>query len=88
MRIDFTEQKQMKKLIISMVCFFPLTGCYQYTKPPFSQSEMTSLRDSILAKQIVSAIANIPKSEETQEMVDALKEIDVVYEISPSSVIA
>jgi hypothetical protein len=78
----------MKKLIISVVCLFPLTGCYQFTKPPFSQSEMTPLKDSILAKEIVSAIGNIPKSEETREMVDSLKEIDVVYEISPSLVVA
>ena len=67
----------MKKLIISVVCLFPLTGCYQFTKPPFSQSEMTPLKDSILAKEIVSAIGNIPKSEETRDMVDSLKEIDL-----------
>ena len=78
----------MKKLTLSMVCLFLLTGCYQFTKPPFSQSEMMPLKDSILAKEIVSAIGNIPKSEETKEMVDSLKEIDVVYEISPTLVVA
>ncbi len=78
----------MKKLIISMVCLFPLTGCYQFTKPPFNQSEMTPLKDSILAKEIVSAIGNFPKSEEIREMVDTLQEIDAVYAISPSLVVA
>ena len=78
----------MKKLIISLVCLFSLTGCYQFTKPPFSQSEMTPLKDSTLAQEILSAIGNIPKSEETREMVESLKEIDVVYEISPTLVVA
>ena len=87
MRIHVTG-KQMKKLIISVVCLFSLTGCYQFTKPPFSQSEMTPLKDSTLAQEILSAIGNIPKSEETREMVDSLKEIDVVYEISPTLVVA
>ena len=78
----------MKKLIISLVCLFSLTGCYQFTKPPFSQSEMTPLKDSTLAREILSAIGNIPKSEETRDMVDSLKEIDFVYEISPTLVVA
>ena len=88
MRIYVKGKKQMKKLIISLVCLFPLTGCYQFTKPPFSQSEMTPLKDSTLAQEILSAIDNIPKSEETREMVDSLKETDVVYEISPTLVVA
>ena len=78
----------MKKLMITVVCLFSLTGCYQFTKPPFSQSEMTPLKDSTLAQEILSAIGNIPKSEETREMVNSLKEIDVVYEISPTLVVA
>ena len=78
----------MRKLIISVVCLFSLTGCYQFTKPPFSQSEMTPLKDSTLAQEILSAIDDIPKSEETREMVDSLKEIEVVYEISPTLVVA
>jgi hypothetical protein len=78
----------MKKLIISFVCLLGLTGCYQFTKPPFNQSEMTPLKDSKLAREIVAAIGNIPKSDETREMVESLKEIDVVYEISPTLVVA
>tara|TARA_B100001057_G_scaffold271328_1_gene271542 strand:+ start:455 stop:691 length:237 start_codon:yes stop_codon:yes gene_type:complete len=78
----------MKRLIISVVCLFPITGCYQFNKPPFGQSEMTPLKDSIPAEEIVSAIGNIPKSEETREMIDSLKEINVVYEISPSFIAA
>ena len=60
----------MNKLTICVVCLFSVTGCYQFTKPPFSQSEMTPLKDSTLAQEILSAIDNIPKSEETREMVD------------------
>jgi hypothetical protein len=83
-----TGEKKMKRLIISFVCLLGLTGCYQFTTPPFSQSEMTPLKDSTLAQEIVSAIGNIPKSDETREMVESLKEIDVVYEISPTLVVA
>ena len=88
-KIYLTEgKKKMKNFIIGIVCLISLTGCYQFTKPPFSQSEMTPLKNSILAQEIVSAIGNIPKSDETREVVDSLKEIDFVYELSPTLVVA
>lgn len=64
-----------------------LSGCYQFETPPFSQSDMTPIKDSALAREIIAAREKLPNSKQAKEVGDSLGNIDNVYEISPSLVV-
>lgn len=73
----------MKKLIISISCLLSLTGCYEFAKSPFSESEMTLLEDSKITKDVIEILNKFP-IEET-EVFEDIKEI---YEFSPTIEVA
>ena len=78
----------MNKIIFSIFCVIFLSGCYKFTKPPFSQSEMTPINELEMAQKIISSRSSIPLSDQTKEMVESLGKIKMVYEISPTLVVA
>ena len=47
----------MKKLIISISCLLSLTGCYEFAKSPFSESEMTLLEDSKITDDLLDRVS-------------------------------
>ena len=69
----------MKKLIISIFCTLSLTGCYEFAKSPFSDSEMTLLEDSKITKDVMKLMDELQIEES-----EGSKEIKGVYEISPT----
>tara|TARA_B100000963_G_scaffold183891_1_gene159843 strand:+ start:463 stop:1662 length:1200 start_codon:yes stop_codon:yes gene_type:complete len=73
----------MKKLIISISCLLSLTGCYEFAKPPFDKSEMTPVKNSELAEQIINEMKFFPI-----EDVEHLKDIKEIYKVSPTLEIA
>ena len=78
----------MNKIIFSIFCVIFLSGCYKFTKPPFSQSEMTPINELDMAQKIISSRSSIPLSDQTKEIVESLGKIKMVYEISPTLVVA
>ena len=78
----------MNKIIIGIFCVIFLSGCYKFTKPPFSQSEMTPINELDMAQKIISSRSSIPLSDQTKEIVESLGKIKMVYEISPTLVVA
>ena len=75
----------MKKLIISISCLLSLTGCYEFGKSPFSESEMTLLEDSKITKDVIEILNKFPIDEEDEKV---LKEIKEIYEISSTIEVA
>ena len=74
--------------IIGIICIFFLSSCYTFTKPPFSKSEMTPINELEMAQKIISSRSSIPFSDQTKEIIESLGKIKMVYEISPTLVIA
>lgn len=77
----------MKK-IIGIFCLIFLSGCFTFTKPPFSQSEMTPINELEMAQKIITSRSSIPLSDQTKEIIESLGKIKMVYEISPTLVVA
>ena len=65
-----------------------LTSCsYEFAEPPFQRSELIEISKTEFGKELLSALENLPDSDETRDFKEGLTEDALVYDISDNFLI-
>ena len=65
-----------------------LTSCsYEFAEPPFQRSELIEISKTEFGKELLSALDNLPDSDETRDFKEGLTEDALVYDISDNFLI-
>ena len=65
-----------------------LTACsYEFSEPPFQRSELIEISKTEFGKELLSALDNLPDSDETRDFKEGLTEDAPVYDISDNFLI-
>ena len=65
-----------------------LTSCsYEFAEPPFQRSELIEISKTEFGKELLSALDNIPDSDETRDFKEGLTEDALVYDVSDNFLI-
>ena len=65
-----------------------LTSCsYEFSEPPFQRSELIEISKTEFGKELLSALDNLPDSDETRDFKEGLTEDALVYDISDNFLI-
>ena len=65
-----------------------ITSCsYEFAEPPFQHSELIEISKTEFGKELLSALENLPDSDETRDFKEGLTEDALVYDISDNFLI-
>ena len=65
-----------------------ITSCsYEFAEPPFQRSELIEISKTEFGKELLSALENLPDSDETRDFKEGLTEDALVYDISDNFLI-
>ena len=65
-----------------------LTSCsYEFAEPPFQRSKLIAISKTEFGKELLSALENLPDSDETRDFKEGLTEDALVYDISDNFLI-
>jgi len=74
--------------LLLLLTLLLLTSCsYEFSEPPFQRSELIEISKTEFGKELLSALGNIPDSDETRDFKEGLTEDGLVYEISDNFLI-
>jgi len=74
--------------LLLLLTLLLLTSCsYEFSEPPFQRSELIEISKTEFGKELLSALGNVPDSDETRDFKEGLTEDGLVYEISDNFLI-
>jgi hypothetical protein len=74
--------------LLLLLTLLLLTSCsYEFSEPPFQRSELIEISKTEFGKELLSALGNVPDSDETRDFKEGLTEDALVYDISDNFLI-
>ena len=74
--------------LLVLLTLLLLTSCsYEFSEPPFQRSELIEISKTEFGKELLSALENLPDSDETRDFKEGLTEDALVYDISDNFLI-